>query len=156
VVVCHNHASSLLAHRLVNKCHHEENAAGRNTFWRPEVKAWQDLAHKTGGKVIWDARTSARKVVNYVPFICTPLGAVPKKLADGTIDPDNCRPTSDFSWPVPSVPLAAFVTAPNDLISLDDLPPDLSRAFASKMWIGSIRRACEKGGARGDRALAGL
>lgn len=123
VVVCHNHASSLLAHRLVNKCHHEENAAGRNTFWRPEVKVWQDLAHKTGGKVIWDASTSARKVVNYVPFICTPLGAVPKKLADGTIDPDNCRPTSDFSWPVPSVPLAAFVTAPNDLISLDDLPP---------------------------------
>ena len=39
-----------------------------------------------------------------------------KKLVDGTIDPDNARPTADFSWPVWDVALAEYVTSPNDKI----------------------------------------
>ena len=124
LVLCHNHVAALAAHRLVTKCHHEENAAGRNKFWRPDF-ADTSLGRASGSKasIIWDAAASSRSVVNYVPFIVTPQGAVPKSLPDGTEDPDNCRPTANFSWPVPNQPLAAFITAPNDLISKHDLPP---------------------------------
>jgi hypothetical protein len=62
-------------------------------------------------------------VLDFILFFSTPQGAVPKKLADGAIDPYNCRPTSDFSWPPPySDPLAKYVTAPHDLIDKDNLP----------------------------------
>jgi len=124
MVVCHNQVSALAAHRLVTKCHHEENEAGRNRFWRPDFVR-KTLGHDGSSKkaIVWDAAASSRRVVNFVPFIATPQGAVPKTLANGTVDPDNCRPTANFSCPLPHQPLAVFITAPNDLISLDDLPP---------------------------------
>ena len=52
----------------------------------------------------------------YSSSFVTPSGATTKKLVDGTIDPDNARPTADFSWPVWDVALAEFVTSPNDKI----------------------------------------
>ena len=48
----------------------------------------------------------------------TPSGATTKKLVDGSIDPNNIRPTADFSWPVYDVPLAEWVTSPNDAIMM--------------------------------------
>ena len=117
LVVCQNHGSALKAWELMTKCMQEENAAGRNRFIRP------DLARKDGKlQPIWNCAKSSKTVLDFIPFFATPQGAVPKKLADGAIDPDNCRPTSDFSWPPPSDALAKYVTAPNDLIDKDSLP----------------------------------
>jgi hypothetical protein len=47
----------------------------------------------------------------------TPSGATTKKLLDGTIDPNNIRPTADFSWPVYDVPLAEWVTEARGLMT---------------------------------------
>jgi hypothetical protein len=67
---------------------------GQDRFLRP------DLARRDGKlQPIWNCPKSSKKggALAFVPFFSTPQGAVPKKLADGAIDPDNCRPTSDFS-----------------------------------------------------------
>ena len=58
----------------------------------------------------------------YSSSFVTPSGATTKKLVDGTIDPDNARPTADFSWPVWDVPLAQWVNSPNESIDLDSHP----------------------------------
>ena len=62
------------------------------------------------------------ELLGFSPMFVTPQGATTKKLVDGTIDPSNCRPTADFSWPVWDVPLAEWVTSPNDAIDLDSHP----------------------------------
>ena len=58
----------------------------------------------------------------FSPMFITPQGATTKKLLDGTVDPSNVRPTADFSWPVWDVPLAKWVTSPNDMIDMSDHP----------------------------------
>ena len=128
VVLCQNHGSALKAHELMSKCLVEENAAGRNRFLRPGG-ASQSMQQATVAEaeafsvvspsIAWQ---SSRSVLDFIPYFSTPMGAVPKKLPDGSIDPDNCRPTSDFSWPPKSDELAKYVLSPNDLIAKDSLP----------------------------------
>jgi hypothetical protein len=89
LVVCQNHESALNAwEELMAKCIQEENAAGKNRFLRP------GLAGREGRlQPVWNCAKSSKSVLDFIPFFGTPQGAVPKKLADGAIDPpDNCRP----------------------------------------------------------------
>ena len=121
LVVCQNHGSALAAHELMTKCLREENEAGRNRFLRPFDTTTVETPADGAPMTLWNNKRSTKSVLDFMPFFSTPQGAVPKKLADGSIDPLNCRPTSDFSWPPPSDPLAKYVTSPNDLIGLDSL-----------------------------------
>jgi hypothetical protein len=58
----------------------------------------------------------------YSSMFVTPQGATTKKLLNGLIDPNNIRPTADFSWPVWDVILAKYVTSPNDMILMGAHP----------------------------------
>jgi len=58
----------------------------------------------------------------YTSSFVTPTGATIKKLIDGSVDPNNVRPTADFSWPVWDVALAEYVTSPNDKILMEAHP----------------------------------
>ena len=64
----------------------------------------------------------AAGLIGFSPMFVTPQGATEKKLADGSVDPLNCRPTADFSWPVWDVPLAEVVSSPNDCIDMEAMP----------------------------------
>lgn len=73
----------------------------------------------------------------YAPMFTTPCGATTKKLVNGEVDPDNVRPTADFSWPVWDAPLSEWVTSPNDSISMSKHPEVRWFAlgdFFSQIW----------------------
>jgi hypothetical protein len=81
-----------------------------------------DRAQKEMDEAMEAVRVAGDDLLGFSPMFATPTGATPKKLIDGTIDPDNCRPTADFSWPVWDVPLAQWVNSPNESIDLDSHP----------------------------------
>jgi hypothetical protein len=57
------------------------------------------------------------------PMLASPTGAVFKKLRDGTIDPDNMRPTADYSWPPPGYWMSLLLDSPNASVDLErDFP----------------------------------
>ena len=54
------------------------------------------------------------------PAIYSPTGAVPKKTRLGVIDPDNCRPTADYSWPPAGYWMEWLMPAVNGTIDLEE------------------------------------
>ena len=77
------------------------------------------------------------------PATFSPTGAVPKKLRDGSIDPENMRPTADYSWPPPGHWMKWLYTSINEGIDLDNSFPyirylshkDISRQILRlKIW----------------------
>jgi len=65
------------------------------------------------------------------PAIYSPTGAVPKKLRDGTIDPDNVRPTADYSWPPPGHWMSWLCRSVNETVDLQkDFPEARYSSFA--------------------------
>ena len=52
------------------------------------------------------------------PAMYSPTGAVPKKLRDGTVDPENMRPTADYSWPPPGHWMRWLVKSVNESVDL--------------------------------------
>ena len=53
------------------------------------------------------------------PATFSPTGAVPKKLRDGSVDPENMRPTADYSWPPPGHWLRWLCPSVNEGVDLD-------------------------------------
>jgi hypothetical protein len=60
-----------------------------------------DRAQKEMDEAMEAVRVAGDALLGFSPMFATPTGATPKKLIDGTIDSDNCRPTADFSWSTP-------------------------------------------------------
>ena len=90
-----NHMSGLRAHHFVSKANNTEKEKG----------------HLFGFPI------SMSPPIH--PAVYSPTGAVHKKLRDGSIDPGNMRPTSDFSWPPPQYWMGWLTTSVNDTIDLD-------------------------------------
>ena len=102
-----NHASGLRSWRLVNKATTQYKAAG----------------HLFGFPI------SVSPPVH--PAIYSPTGAVPKKTRMGVIDPNNCRPTADYSWPPAGYWMEWLIASVNESINLEtDFP-----------WVKYIRHS---------------
>jgi len=98
-VIGTNHASGLKAHKFVTKANNTEKELGHLHGHSPLVSP------------------------PIYPAVYSPCGAVHKKLRDGSIDPSNMRPTSDFSWPPPGYWMSWLTESVNDRINLDiDFP----------------------------------
>ena len=93
-----NHASGLKAHQFVHKANNTEKNKG----------------HLFGFPI------SVSPPI--YPAVYSPTGAVHKKLRDGSIDPQNMRPTLDLSWPPPGYWMAWLTQSTNDSIDEDSLP----------------------------------
>ena len=106
-----NHRTGLQYHRFVQKAMRTEQQAGRSH--RVTARS-RPLHHSLPRWVNWLCET--------YPFTFTPSGAVVKKLLDGTVDPDNMRPTADFSWGKDCCPLSEMVLSPNGSIDVKALP----------------------------------
>ena len=52
------------------------------------------------------------------PVLFSPTGAVPKKLRDGSIDPDNMRRTTDYNWPPPNFWMRWLYSSVNEGVDL--------------------------------------
>lgn len=94
-----NHAGALTYHDFVHKAYMKEVEAGNTSQFA--------VGHSPP---VW-------------PITVSPSGATTKKLRDGSIDPDNMRPTADMSWPRPSLWLALLAESHNATIDLErDFP----------------------------------
>ena len=106
-----NHRTGLQFHPFVQKAMLAEQQAGRSH----RVTARARPLHRALPKWInWICET--------YPFTFTPSGATVKKLLDGSVDPDNMRPTADFSWGKDCCPLSEMVLSPNGSIDVKALP----------------------------------
>ena len=101
-----NHKASVEHFKFVDKMYQSEVAAGRMAMFGV-----------TQSPPIW-------------PLIVSPTGAVVKKLRDGSIDPDNMRPTADYSWPPPGFWMELLTKSPNASV-------DLQRDFPYIYYIGA-------------------
>ena len=94
-----NHQSSLKAWRFVEKATQAYIEEGQMLAFPPEASP------------------------PVYPAFYSPTGAVPKKLRDGTVDPDNMRPTADYSWPPPGHWMRWLCSSVNKTVDLDaDFP----------------------------------
>lgn len=89
-----NHASSLSFFPFVDKMYRGEVEAGRMSQFGV-----------TQSPPVW-------------PITVSPTGAVTKKLRNGSIDPENMRPTADYSWPAPGLWMTHLVRSPNMSVDL--------------------------------------
>ena len=96
VMFATNHGSSQRAWRLVNKANEQYKTQG----------------HMFGFPI------SVSPPIH--PGIYSPTGAVPKKTRLGEIDPDNCRPTADYSWPPPGYWMDWLTSSVNGSIQLEE------------------------------------
>lgn len=94
-----NHQSSAASWRLVNKANSEYKAQGQ----------------------IFGFPISVSPPIT--PAVYSPTGATSKKTRLGVIDPDNCRPTVDYSWPPPGYWMEWLTQSVNDGVQLqEDFP----------------------------------
>ena len=106
-----NHRSGLTFHSFVQKAMLTEQQAGRSS----RVKAQGRPLHANLPPWLnW--------LAEMYPFTFTPSGATIKKLLDGTVDPNNMRPTADFSWGKDCCPLSEMVLSPNASIDVKAMP----------------------------------
>lgn len=94
-----NHKGALLYHRFVHKAYDKEVKEGNTSQFGVQQSP-----------PVW-------------PITVSPSGATTKKLRDGSIDPENMRPTADMSWPRPSHWLSWLAQSHNATVDLErDFP----------------------------------
>jgi hypothetical protein len=64
------------------------------------------------------------------PIEVYPTGAVAKNLRNGDVDPDNMRPTADYSWPPPGYWMSMLFKSANASV-------DLQRDYPYIHYIGA-------------------